>query len=92
MNSHGGMQLSVADGRQTFQVVDYATDDIRLALSRAVGGTTIDITLVGLGSRGDAWRAVAIESDEKSCKADTVDKACETTRDETASQTIHPRQ
>lgn len=62
MNNHGALTLSAASGRRTFQVVDYATEDIRLALAHAVGGTTVDVHLVALGSRGDAWRVSAVAS------------------------------
>lgn len=66
MNNHGGMRLSAVSGSQTFQVVDYATDAVRLALARAVDGAITTVRLVALGSRGDAWRAVAVAPSEKS--------------------------
>lgn len=66
MNSYGGMRLSTDGGSQTFQVVDYATDEIRDALGRTDSGTTLEIQLVTLGARGNAWRAVAVTSGEQS--------------------------
>lgn len=60
MNSHGALRLSAASGRRTFQVVEYATNDIRRALTRAVGGTTVRVRLIPLNSRGNAWRVTAV--------------------------------
>lgn len=66
MNSHGGMWLSAAGGTRTFQVVDYATDEVRLTLAREAGGTTVEVRLAAIGSRGAAWRAVAVEAGHQS--------------------------
>ncbi|SEJ31750.1 hypothetical protein SAMN05444271_1466 [Halohasta litchfieldiae] len=66
MNSHGALRLSAADGQRTFQIVDYATDDLRVALADGVDGETVTVRLVALGSRGDAWRVVAVEPTEQS--------------------------
>jgi len=59
MNSHGGMRLAAADGNQVYQVVDYATEEIRELLAHIEEGELIEVRLVRLGSRGDAWRIVA---------------------------------
>lgn len=59
MNNHGGMRLSVISGNQVYQVVDYATEEIRESLAHTAQGVLIEVRLVRLGSRGDAWRVVA---------------------------------
>ena len=65
MNSHGGMRLSAAPGNQTFQVVDYATEEIHESLVHTEQGAILDVHLVKLGSRGNAWRVVAVVSGEQ---------------------------
>jgi len=64
MNSYGGMRLSVVGKNRTFQIVEYATEEIRLTLARTGRRATITVQLVELESRGDAWRAVTVFSDE----------------------------
>jgi hypothetical protein len=66
MNSHGALRLSAADGQRTFQIVDYATAELREIVADAVVGETVDVRLVALGSRGDAWRVVAVTPTEHS--------------------------
>lgn len=65
MNNHGALRLSATSGRRTFQVVDYATEEIRLALGGAVSGTTVRVRLVPLNSRGNAWRVTAVAPGNK---------------------------
>ena len=65
INSHGALRLSAVDSQRTFQVVDYATDELRQAMADVVRGTTVDIRLVGLGARGSAWRVVAVDSTDQ---------------------------
>ena len=64
MNSHGGMRLSAATGNQVFQVVDYATEEIQHSMDHTEEGALIEVRLVRLGSRGDAWRVVAVAARE----------------------------
>ncbi|ACM58806.1 hypothetical protein Hlac_3280 (plasmid) [Halorubrum lacusprofundi ATCC 49239] len=59
MNSHGGMRLAAPTGNEVYQVVDYATEEIRESLAHIAEGALIKLRLVRLGSRGDAWRVVA---------------------------------
>jgi len=63
MNSHGGMRLTTVGGTRVFQVVDYATEEIRESLARTAAGNRLELRVVRLGSRGDAWRVVALVSD-----------------------------
>ena len=60
MNSHGGLTLSATDGSRTFQVVDYASADIRERLASLTQGTTVRVGLTRISSRGDAWQVVEI--------------------------------
>lgn len=64
MNSHGGMRLAAVSGTQAFQVVDYATEEIQHSLARKDQGEMLEGQFVKLGSRGDAWRVVAVVSRE----------------------------
>jgi hypothetical protein len=65
MNSHGALRLSAADGQRTFQIVDYATAELREIVADAVVGEMVDVRLVALGSRGNAWRVVAMAPTEQ---------------------------
>ena len=71
MNDHGALTLSEITGRRTFQVVEYATREVREALTMAEAGTTVRIWIEPLSSRGDAWRAVAIEGGVETTPGDT---------------------
>jgi len=61
MNDHGALMLSEVTGSRTFQVVEYATREVRETLELAADGAIVRVWLEPLSSRGDAWRAVAIE-------------------------------
>ena len=61
MNNHGALTLSEITGSRTFQVVEYATAEVRETLALAADGATVRVWLEPLSSRGDAWQAVAIE-------------------------------
>lgn len=65
MNDHGGLTLSEVTGNQTYQVVEYATTEIRETLALAADGSTVQVWLEPLESRGDAWRAVSVETISK---------------------------
>lgn len=71
MNNHGALTLSEITGRRTFQVVEYATREVRETLALAAAGSTVRIWLEPLGSRGDAWRAVSIEGGVETTPVDT---------------------
>jgi len=60
MNSHGALTLTEVTGSRTYQVVEYATPDVKKALARADRGSTVRVWLEPLTSRGDAWEAVEI--------------------------------
>lgn len=62
MNDHGALTLSEVTGSRTYPVVEYASRDVREALAVAGHGATVRIRLEPLNSRGDAWKAVDIES------------------------------
>jgi len=57
------MRLTTVGGTRVFQVVDYATEEIRESLARTAAGNRLELRVVRLGSRGDAWRVVALVSD-----------------------------
>ncbi len=61
MNDHGGLTLAALAGSQTFQVVEYATADIRQTLSNAAHGTVVSVGLEPIASRGDAWRVCQVD-------------------------------
>ncbi|MFO7833371.1 MAG: hypothetical protein R6V31_04790 [Halohasta sp.] len=60
MNDHGGLTLSAVTGSRTYQVVAYATAEVRETLSMAAAGSMVRVWLEPLGSRGDAWEAVDV--------------------------------
>lgn len=61
MNNHGALTLSEVTGSRTYQVVEYATAEVRETLALAADGTTVRVWLEPLSSRGDAWRAVDVK-------------------------------
>lgn len=61
MNDHGALTLSAVTGSRTYPVVEYASRDVRETLAVASHGTTIQVQLKPLNSRGDAWKAVDIK-------------------------------
>jgi hypothetical protein len=61
MNNHGALTLSEITGSRTYQVVEYATSEVRETLALAANGTTVRVWLEPLSSRGDAWRAVDVD-------------------------------
>ena len=61
MNNHGALTLSEITGSRTYQVVEYATSEVRETLALAGDGTTVQVWLEPLSSRGDAWRAVDVD-------------------------------
>jgi hypothetical protein len=61
MNSHGALTLSQTDSSRTFQVVDYASADIRETLADLKRGETVRVGLSRISSRGDAWEVVEIK-------------------------------
>ncbi|ESS08012.1 MAG: hypothetical protein A07HN63_02030 [uncultured archaeon A07HN63] len=61
MNSHGALTLSLTEGSQTFQVVDYASADIRETLTCLDKGETVRVGLTRISSRGDAWKVVEVK-------------------------------
>lgn len=63
MNRHGALTLSEVTGTRTYQVVEYATAEVREALARTANGSTVRIWLEPLNSRGDAWKAVDVENE-----------------------------
>ena len=63
MNDHGGLTLSAVTGNRTYQVVEYATAEVRETLSMAAAGSTVRVWLEPLGSRGNAWKAVDVAGD-----------------------------
>ena len=71
MNDHGALTLSEITGRRTFQVVEYAAREVRETLAMAAEGATVRVWLEPLSSRGDAWRAVAIEGGIETDPVDT---------------------
>jgi len=71
MNNHGALTLSEITGQRTFQVVEYATREVRETMAMAAAGATVRIWLEPLGSRGDAWRAVDIEGGVETHPGDT---------------------
>ena len=58
------MRLATVSGTRAFQVVDYATEEIQESLARTEAGSMLELRVVKLGSRGDAWRVVALVSEE----------------------------
>ncbi|MFC4359529.1 hypothetical protein ACFO0N_16425 [Halobium salinum] len=62
MNAHGGMTLEDASGAQ-YHVVEYRTTGLRKTLRSLPVGATLPVDLVAVGSRGNAWRAVAMGED-----------------------------
>jgi hypothetical protein len=71
MNDHGALTLSEITGSRTFQVVEYATREVRETLAMAPDGATVRVWLEPLSSRGDAWRAVAIDGGVETTPGDT---------------------
>jgi hypothetical protein len=61
MNDHGALTLSEVTGSRTYQVLEYATEEVRETLAMAADGSTVRVWLEPLSSRGDAWRAVGVE-------------------------------
>ncbi|ATW89671.1 hypothetical protein halTADL_2968 [Halohasta litchfieldiae] len=61
MNDHGALTLSEVTGSRTYQVLEYATTEVHETLAMAANGSTVRVWLEPLSSRGDAWRAVAVE-------------------------------
>jgi len=61
MNNHGALTLSEVTGSRSYQVLEYATSEVRETLAMAGHGTTVRVWLEPLSSRGDAWEAVAVE-------------------------------
>lgn len=61
MNDHGALTLSEVTGSRTYQVLEYATAEVRETLAMAADGSTVRVWLEPLSSRGDAWRAVGVE-------------------------------
>jgi len=62
MNDHGALTLSETTGNRTYQVVEYATAEIRETLASTANGSTVNVWLEPLESRGDAWRAVSVDT------------------------------
>jgi len=61
MNNHGALMLSELTGSRTYQVLEYATAEVRETLAVAADGETVRVWLEPLSSRGDGWRAVGVE-------------------------------
>jgi hypothetical protein len=70
MNSHGALTLSPSDSSRTFQVVDYASADIRETLARLDRGETVRVGLARISSRGDAWEVVEIKETPSQASSD----------------------
>jgi hypothetical protein len=56
-NGRGAMTLSGCRTNATYQVVDYATPELRAAAGRIERGTTVEADLVRIGCRANVWLA-----------------------------------
>lgn len=54
-NEHGAMTLRCDDTDATYQVVGYASPELRAVAGRLERGATVEAELVRVGCRGNGW-------------------------------------
>jgi len=61
MTDHGGMTVVDLSTNTTYQIVEYATDDLRSELASRDVGDSVSLDLDRAGVRANVWRATRNE-------------------------------
>lgn len=59
-NAYGAITLRDGDTNATYQVVEYAAPDLQATAGRLNPGATVEVDLMRVGCRANAWRAQAL--------------------------------
>jgi hypothetical protein len=58
MNEHDGMTVTVVENDAVRQVVDYGSPAVRDTLEQLPAGTTVQVEMEPIETRGNLWRIV----------------------------------
>ena len=64
LNRHGALTVSAVETHRTYQIVATANESVQRTLADAAFGDRLALHLRRVGSRGNAWCVVAVDSTE----------------------------